>query len=257
MIAGLRLSVSLLSIAPVGSVCTDRATVGAAMALAPAVGLILGALAWAVGAAVHLLGGSGLLASVAAVATLAVITRGLHLDGLADLADGLGSAQPAPSALAVMRRSDIGPFGAATLVLVLLAQVAALAPGWPDGEAGALLITAAATGRLAVTWACRVGVPAARPDGLGALVAGSVPSSAAAGCTAAVLLAAVVAGSLLGGPGPALGLAGAALGGLAAALLLLRKAMARLGGVTGDVLGALIETGATGVLVVAALVLPP
>jgi adenosylcobinamide-GDP ribazoletransferase len=153
-----------------------------------------------------------------------------------------------------MRRSDIGPFGAATLVLVLLAQVAALAPGWPSGDAGALLLTAAATGRLAVAWACRVGVPAARPDGLGALVAGSVPASAAAGCTAAVILGATVAGALLGGPGTALGLAGAALGGLGAALLLLRKAVNRLGGVTGDVLGALIETGTTGVLVIGALI---
>ena len=253
MIAGLRLSLSLLSIAPMGSVRTDRATAGTAMALAPAVGLMVGALAWAVGAAVHTLGGSGLLASVAAVAALAVLTRGLHLDGLADTADGLGSAQPAPGALEVMRRSDLGPFGAATLVLVLLAQVAALASAWPGGDAGALLITAAATGRLAVTWACRVGVPAARPDGLGALVAGSVPARSAAGCTAAVVLTAAATGALLDGPGSALAFAVAALGGLAVALLLLRTALDRLGGVTGDVLGALVETGTTAVLVLAAL----
>ena len=253
MIAGLRLSLSLLSIVPVGEVRTDRATAGTAMTLAPVVGLMLGAPAWAVGAAIHQVGGSGLLASVAAVAVLAVLTRGLHLDGLADLADGLGSARPAPGALDVMRRSDIGPLGAATLILVLLAQVAALASAWPGGDAGALLLTAAATGRLAVTWACRLGVPAARPDGLGALVAGSVPASAAAGCTAAVVLGAAVAGALLGGPGTALGLAGAALGGLGAALLLLRKAVDRLEGVTGDVLGALVETGTTAVLVLAVL----
>ena len=249
----MRLSLSLLSIAPVGSVRTDRTVAGTAMALAPAVGLMLAALAWAVGAAVHQLGGSGLLASVAAVATLAVLTRGLHLDGLADLADGLGSAQPAPAALEVMRRSDIGPFGATTLVLVLLAQVAALASAWPGGDAGVLLITAAATGRLAVTWACRVGVPAARPDGLGALVAGSVPARSAAGCTAAVVLAVAAAGALLDGPDTAVALAIAALGGLAVALLLLRTALDRLGGVTGDVLGALVETGTTAVLVLAAL----
>lgn len=254
MIAGLRLSLSLLSIAPVGSVHTDRATAGAAMLWSPFVGLLLGAAASAVGAAVHLLGGSGLLASVAAVATLAILTRGLHLDGLADLADGLGSAQPAPGALEVMRRSDIGPFGAATLVLVLLAQVAALASAWPVDEAAALLITAAVTGRLAVTWACRVGAPAARPDGLGALVAGSVPTRSAAGCTAAVVLGAAVTGALLDGPGTALALTGAMLGGLGVALLLLRTAVARLGGVTGDVLGALVETGTTAVLVLAALV---
>ena len=254
MISGLRLSLGLLSIVPVGQVRPDRATAGAAMLWAPVVGLILGAGAVVVGMVVHALGGSGLLASVAAVATLAVLTRGLHLDGLADLADGLGSAKPAAGALAVMRRSDIGPFGVLTLVLVLLAQVAALTPAWAAPQAGPLLLTAAATGRLSVAWACRAGVPAARPEGLGALVAGTVPAAAAAALTTTVVLTAGAAGALLGGVPAGLGLAGAALGGLVAALLLLRAAVARLGGVTGDVMGAMIETGTTTVLVLGALV---
>ena len=125
---------------------------------------------------------------------------------------------------------------------------------WPDrGDACVLLITAAAIGRLAVTWACRVGVPAARSDGLGALVAGSVPAWSAVVGTASVVLGAAVAGALLDGPATALALTVAALGGLGVALLLLRTALDRLGGVTGDVLGALVETGTTAVLVLAAL----
>ena len=110
------------------------------------------------------------------MAALALLTRGLHLDGLADLADGLGSGQPAPTALDIMRRSDIGPFGTVTLVLVLLAQVAALAHAEAegDGRGPAALIVAVVTGRLALTWACRRGVAAARQEGLGALVAGTV-----------------------------------------------------------------------------------
>ena len=51
---------------------------------------------------------------------------GLHLDGLADTADGLGSGKPAEDALRIMKQSDIGPFGVITLLFVLLAQVAAL-----------------------------------------------------------------------------------------------------------------------------------
>ena len=68
------------------------------------------------------------------MAALALLTRGLHLDGLADLADGLGSGQPAATALDIMRRSDIGPFGTVTLVLVLLTQVAALAHAEAEGD---------------------------------------------------------------------------------------------------------------------------
>ena len=255
MIAGLRLSLGLLTIVPVGEIRTDRATARVAMLFAPVVGLLLGGAAWVSGAVVHRLDGSGLLASVAAVTVLAVLTRGLHLDGLADLADGLGSAQPAPGALEVMRRSDIGPFGVVSLVLVLLAQVAALAPAWPRGaDAAAMLLIAAATGRLAVAWACRVGVPAARPDGLGALVAGTVPTKAVLVLTGVGLLAAAGAGAMVGGAPTALDFAGTAVAGLVAALVLLYAAVARLGGVTGDVMGALIEIGTTTVLVLAVLV---
>ena len=58
------------------------------------------------------------------------MTRGLHLDGLADTADGLGSAKPAADALRIMKASDIGPFGVVTLVLALLGQVLLLASAW-------------------------------------------------------------------------------------------------------------------------------
>jgi len=144
------------------------------------VGLLLGAVAAAVlVVADHLLGTGPLTAAGLAVAALALLTRGLHLDGLADLADGLGSGQPAPRALDIMRRSDIGPFGIVTLVLTLVIQVAALAHAEAagGGRGPAALITAAVTGRLALTWACRRGVAAARPDGLGALVAEKVNAS--------------------------------------------------------------------------------
>ena len=62
-------------------------------------------------AAAAVLGGGPLLAAVATAAVPAVLTRGLHLDGLADTADGLGSGKPAEDALRIMKQSDIGPFG--------------------------------------------------------------------------------------------------------------------------------------------------
>ncbi|MYR56245.1 adenosylcobinamide-GDP ribazoletransferase, partial [Streptomyces sp. SID625] len=87
----------------------------------------------------HLLGAAPLLAAVVTAAVPAVLTRGLHLDGLADTADGLGSGKPAADALRIMKQSDIGPFGVITLLFVLLAQVAALTQAYADSWArGAL-----------------------------------------------------------------------------------------------------------------------
>jgi adenosylcobinamide-GDP ribazoletransferase len=231
----------------------------AAMAWAPAVGLLLGVAASVVLLlADHPLGTGPLTASVLAVGSLALLTRGLHLDGLADLADGLASGKPGPAALDVMRRPDIGALGAVTLVLTLLLQVAALsqAESAGYGRGAAALITAVVTGRLAITWACRRGVPAARPDGLGALVAGSVRPVTAAAASVVTLAAAAAAAAIWpalagGAPGWTLPLAVAA--GLSVAFGVQRHAVRRLGGITGDVLGALAEIAMTVTLVVAAM----
>lgn len=244
-----RLSVGLLTAAPVGAVEADRRTARGAVLLAPLVGAALGAIAWGVGGVLHALGAGALVAAVGGVAALAAATRALHLDGLADLADGLGSARPAPAALEVMRRSDIGPFGVVTLTLVVLLQVALLARAWELGLAAPALVVGCSTGRLTLLWACRTGVPAARPDGLGALVSGVVPLSAAVTVTALAVAVAATWGALTGAS-PALGFGIAVGAGLLGAALLQRHAVRRLGGVTGDVLGALVETGTTAALLV-------
>ncbi len=248
--AGLRLTLSLLTVLPVRCDRADRETAGTAMALAPVAGLAVGLGAAAVTVVAGLAGAAGLLAAVLAVATMALLTRGLHLDGLADLADGLGSGRPAGEALSIMKRSDVGPFGVVTLVLTLFIQVAALAQA--PHRAAAVTI-AAVTGRLTLTWACRVAVPAARPDGLGALVAGTVRPGAALSATAAVAAGAAAAGLLTGGPRGAVFALLAVAAGLGVAAALLRHAARRLGGLTGDVLGALVETSVAAALIVLAL----
>ena len=248
--AGLRLAVSLLTIVPVRAGRVDRATARWAMTLAPVAGLLVGAVAAAVLVVSGWLGFGSSLAAAMAVAAMGLLTRGLHLDGLADLADGLGSGRPAAEALAVMKKSDIGPFGVITLVLTLAVQIAAIAEAPVAG-----IVVAAMTGRLAVTWACRSRVRAARPEGLGALVAGTVrPRDAVA---ATILTAGGAALAALTGPDggaydAVLGVC-AVLVGLAASTALLRHAVRRLGGVTGDVLGALVETAVTAALLVMAL----
>ncbi|MFE6225581.1 adenosylcobinamide-GDP ribazoletransferase [Streptomyces sp. NPDC057854] len=243
---GLRFAFGTLTVFPARVTRWDRDAARAGMLCAPAAGLAVGLVAAAAGGVLLPLGSGPLLAAVATVAVPAVLTRGLHLDGLADTADGLGSAKPADEALRIMKRSDIGPFGVITLVLALLAQVAAVYQLYADGWArGALcVVLAAVVARLALTHASRHGVPAARPEGLGAVVAATVPVRAAALATAAVLAAAAGAGLLLS-PADAVRAVLASGAGLAAAALLLRRCVRRFGGVTGDVFGAVEETAVT------------
>jgi adenosylcobinamide-GDP ribazoletransferase len=240
--AGLRLAVTTFTVLPVRAGRVDRPAAGVAMALGPAVGAVLGLAAAGVLVVLGEAGAPPLLAATAAVALVAALTRGLHLDGLADTADALGSYRSAEAALAIMKRPDIGPFGVAAVVLVLLAQAAALTglAGRPWPAVLAAVAAALATGRLAAALACRRGVPAARADGLGALVAGTVGPGALAVATGAV--AVLAAPAVPGRPwqGPV-----AALAALAVAVLWQRHLVRRFGGITGDVLGASIEVTTT------------
>ncbi|MET8116320.1 adenosylcobinamide-GDP ribazoletransferase [Streptomyces prasinus] len=251
---GLRFAFGTLTVFPVRVTRWDRPAARGGMLCAPLAGLVVGTAAAAAGLLLLLLGAGAPLAAVATVAVPAVLTRGLHLDGLADVADGLGSGKPAGDALRIMKQSDIGPFGVLTLVLVLLAQVAALAQAYGDSwTRGALAaVVAAVVARLVLTLAARAGVPPARPEGLGAAVAGVVPRAGAAAAGLAVAGAAAAGGALLGADG-VLRAVLAVLLSAAAAELLLRHCVRRFGGVTGDVFGALTETAATTALVVAAL----
>jgi adenosylcobinamide-GDP ribazoletransferase len=242
VIDGLRLAVTLFTVAPLPAGRVDRASAAVAMRVAPGVGAVLGAVLGGVLVGLDAAGMPRLLAGIVVVGAGALLTRGLHLDGLADTADGLGAYRSRDQALDVMKRPDIGPFGVVALVLTLLAQAAAVAAlptrGWSAALTG--VVAATATGRAAATWACRRGVPAARPGGLGALVAGTVGTAALAVGTAAVAALAVPAVPGRPWQGPV-----AVLAALAVALLLQRHAVRRLGGITGDVLGAAVEVTTT------------
>lgn len=243
--AGLRLAMTLLTAVPLpGEVSApDRRTAAAALYWAPFVGLALGALAAGVLVACRAGHTGPLLAAALAIGALAVLTRGLHLDGLADLADGLGSGRPAEQALEIMKRSDIGPFGVVTLVLALLIQVTALARADQIGRGPLAIVAAAVAARLAVLVACRRGIPAARPGGLGSLVAGTIHPVAAAALVVAAVGGAIAVGWIY---------AVAIAAGLAAAAAVTSLAVRRLGGITGDVLGAVAEVTAAVCLLVTA-----
>ncbi|WP_432829634.1 adenosylcobinamide-GDP ribazoletransferase [Dactylosporangium sp. CA-092794] len=241
---GLRLALSLFTVAPVRADRFDRPVAGRAMALAPLAGALLGLVLAAAARGLVWLGAAPLLGGAVLVALGLLLTRGLHADGLADTADGLGSYATAERALEIMKQPDIGPFGVAAIGSVLLVDAAAatslLSRDWPAAVAG---VTAAyAAGRLGATVACRRGVPAARPEGLGVLVAGTMSPSRLAAVT--LITAALTA---LADPwrGPL-----AVAGAVAVSWALTAHARRRLGGLTGDVIGAAIELSTAAALIV-------
>jgi adenosylcobinamide-GDP ribazoletransferase len=259
-----RVAVSLFTAIPAGVSGTLGDEVAArAILWLPAIGLLAGGAGAGVllaAARCNATGPGRLLGAVLAVAVIAVLTGGLHLDGLADTADGLGSRRPAATALDIMRRPDIGPMGVGALVLVLLAQVSALAAVPRPPLAAAALVLAEVTGRVSVVIA--TAAPAARPGGFGALVAGRTTAAERALTVGALACAAAAAGLTAGGGsaagaagGPGLAVRGLAamLAGLLAGRLLQGTARRRLGGMTGDVFGAILQVSATAVLVIAAL----
>lgn len=256
-----RLALGTLTVLPAGHPSTvDRRTWGRALTLAPVVGAVLGAIAWAVAVGVTEVGGAPLLGAAAGLGCLALLTGGLHLDGLADVADGLASRKPPDEARAVMKRSDLGPSGVVALTLVLLVQVATVAQLLATSGHVVVAVTvmgAAAVSRAAVAWTCRRGVPAATADGLGGQAAESLSVAAAAAVVAAVLVLVVGAGTVAA-PDRSVALA-LAVGGVAGLLigeLWRRRCSARFGGITGDVLGSIEEVTFTAFLVLVTLLVP-
>lgn len=234
-----RMAVGTLTTVPVPAPrVIDRRVAGGAMLLAPLASLPLAVAAGLVVAAGTALGVPALATAALALGAVALGSRGLHLDGLADTADGLGASYDRAKALDVMRRGDSGPTGVATLVLVLLVQVGALTAAGPFTAGAAVLV-----GRCTLSMACARGVPSARPEGLGATVAGSVPRVAAVAVGVAAAGLAVLLPGLPWWRGPL-----AVLLAYAVAGALLLRCTKRLGGITGDVLGAGVEAAVAAAL---------
>ncbi|WP_328322320.1 adenosylcobinamide-GDP ribazoletransferase [Kribbella sp. NBC_00382] len=181
MVDGLRLAFGTLSVLPAGTPGNvDRRVAGRAMALAPLVGLVLGGIAGLVVYGAHRVKPDApLLAAVLGVIVLMALSGVLHLDGLADSADGFGSRRDRETKLRIMKQSDIGPFGVVSIAAVLLIDVAALQACVQNGFGWQALLIAGVASRLTLPWSCRTSVPSARPDGLGAMVAGTVRPYAA------------------------------------------------------------------------------
>ena len=216
----------------------------------PLVGLALGAAAWGVYASLlELL--PGLVAAVIVVLLLEAVTRGLHMDGLMDTADGILSGAPRERALEIMKDSNVGAMGVVAAVLLLILKVAAL---------GALSRADAAAPLLA-GWCAARALPAldvyawpyARAVGTGEAFTRERTTGPVAMAVGLLVAGVVVTGFVtfavdgVGSWSSGLVIAVVAMG---VALLVQAAVAKRLGGLTGDVYGMGIELAETAALVV-------
>lgn len=241
-IPGVKLAFGTVTVIPVPPPeRVDRDVARTAMLLAPFAVLPVAVVAAGIGALLSHFGAPSVAVGLVIVAVVAVGTKAIHLDGLADCFDALGVPGDRERALDIMKKGDVGPMGAASLVLVVGLQAACLG-GIVARPGGWLVATAAlAASRSALALACAKGIPAARPGGLGKAVSSTVPWAAA-------ILGGVLWSGLVGlaalsvWPGLATVVALVGAGGFLA--LVVR----RFGGITGDVLGASVEIAAAFVL---------
>jgi len=223
-----------------------RGNLGRAVAWFPIVGAGLGSCGAVFAYAAMGAGVPPALTALLLVSLGAWVTGAVHLDGLADTADGLGGGRSRDAVLRIMRDPRLGSFGALALMLVVSIKAAALAVLLERGIYAALLVTAPALARATVAplggW-----LPYARPEGgLGKAITRHMTKATIAMTTAT---AAVIAIAALGA---------AAAGVLAAAAVVTlgigASARRRIGGVTGDVFGACIELTEAAVLATGVLV---
>ncbi len=243
------LAVGFLTILPVRTMPADAGDLGRSAFWFPVVGLALGALLCLVHVGSLLLF-PPLVAAVLTVALWAVLTGGLHLDGLADCCDGLWVMATPERRLEIMKDPRLGAFGVMGLCLTLIAKVATVmalpnspASDWMPSEyittASFALLLAPTLGRWTMLHVARL--RPARPEGMGFCFAeGLVPAS---------LLVAGVIPLSLAALCPIRGLASVALAWLIVAAFA-RFAYVRIGGMTGDVIGCSVELVELSVLLI-------
>lgn len=231
-------AVQFLTVLPVPDPGWEQDRMVRAAAWFPAVGLLVGGASAVVWLLVDgALGGLG--AGLAVLAGM-VLTGGLHEDGLADTADGLGAGRDRARTLEIMADSRIGAHGAAAVVFSIALRWGAVG-AMPGGDGALALVIAAVTGRAMMVPATAL-APYARETGLGRLTEGAGAREMAVALGTALVVA------VLGGGAGLLALVAAVVAGMGL-LALLRR---RIGGYTGDGLGAICQLGEIAALLVLA-----
>ena len=234
MLIRLRLALSFLTILPVApSRGLQDTDFGRTSAFFPLTGWLIGAFLLAAAWLADWARLDTLVTATVLVGFEAWLTRGLHLDGLADLFDGLGGGDVPERRLAIMKDSATGAFGVIGLVCILLIKVNCLSVLLADFAGNAILLAASpAAARLAMAGLAFNSVYP-RQNGTGHAFVGKVKGSD------------LLIGIIMTFPVVAAGWVGVVVAFAAQlpALWLRRKAHRAFGGVTGDVLGASCELG--------------
>ncbi|SDD96635.1 adenosylcobinamide-GDP ribazoletransferase [Ruegeria marina] len=193
----------------------------------PLAGLAVGLLACLAGALAQAGGLSPLAVAGSMLVVMVMSTGAMHEDGLADTADGLWGGFTPERRLEIMKDSRIGTYGVLALILSQVLRLAALAALAASGALWSLL--AAAVWSRALMPVLMAALPNARGAGLSQSVGRPAPAPVALGLALACGLSLLVAGFAAGIP---------ALLAALAALGLAALARAKIGGQTGDILGA-------------------
>lgn len=239
----LRVAVGFLTRVPVGDVSNGGSVPVRLASAVPwfplvgaAIGLAQGLVWWGLAEVV-----SPLLAAALAAAVALLITGAFHHDGLADIADAFGGGWTVEQRFEILKDSRLGTYGTSALAMALLVEVSAVSSLEPVDGLGAL-VTAHTLGRGAALVAMLVAPVAG--DGLGAsYMRGLSPVSVTLGVAAGIAVAVFASPVLVVWP-----IAAAVVAALAVVALAHRK----IGGVTGDVLGAITVCSLLASLVVTA-----
>lgn len=236
-LSGIRSAFGFLTRIPVGAI--DPADLAKAPRWFPLVGTFVGLCVAGVYALTEPVVGQTLGATIA-VTVGVLLTGAFHEDGLADTADAFGSGATGERAVEIMRDSRLGTYGTVALVIAIIWKVAAVASMSPQA-ALAWIVAAAAMGRAVVLVMMRA-VPPGTSDGGGRQMVLALGS----GSLWFGVITAVIVGSVLVG----VWILAAVVAVAAVFLWFKRTTMSKLGGVTGDVLGALEQVSELAVLTV-------
>lgn len=227
-----RMGFLTLSRIPVGAISGAVPSMAASAWSWPLVGVVVGGIAGVIYWAALWLAVPQVLAAALAILAMILVTGGLHEDGLADLADGFGGGRTRDRVLEIMRDSRIGSYGAIAIGFSLLTRVLAL--GSLDCRLGFwALVGLGAASRAGLPAVLRA-LPSARDDGLGRAASGVSPPAAFVALTLGFLALLPL------GPDLAV-VTSLAIAGVVAIVGV--WARARIGGQTGDVLGAMCQLG--------------
>jgi adenosylcobinamide-GDP ribazoletransferase len=233
MLEAFKLAVSFLTIIPVrikGE--PDKAMFAKSVVFYPLVGLMIGALLSLCWQALKLASAPKPVSAILVVIVSIMLTRMLHLDGLADTYDGLLGGRDANHSLEIMKDSRVGSFGVVVLICAIISKVVFII-SIPDGIVLKALVLFPVIGRFAASYSLTT-QPFARDNGLGALFNENENKNEYLMVSVIVTFAMAFAIS---------GLTGLLVlgGSLLFSVVFLGWVKKIIGGITGDTIGALIE----------------